>query len=158
MSPIQILERAKVLNCPAVALTDTGSGHGLINFVQKSKGIGDIKPILGAEIFVAKDSRFEKRTGLDGHEGYLVLIAKSLTGYQNLLKIISVGHLQGYYQQPRVDWETLEAHKQDLICLTGSKDGLLGKTLLRDGEEQSLKIFEKIKTVFVQMHMKTRYA
>ena len=94
MPPSQILEQAKVLGCPAVALTDTGSGHGLIDFVQKSKKIGDIKPLLGAEIFVAKDSRFEKRTGLDGREGYLVLVAKTLKGYQNLLKIISAGHLQ----------------------------------------------------------------
>ena len=148
MSPAQILQGAKALACPAVALTDTGSGHGLIDFVQQSKKIEGIKPLLGAEVFVAKDSRFEKRTGLDGHEGYLVLIAKSLVGYQNLLKILSIGHLQGHYQQPRVDWEILERYKEDLICLTGSRNGLLGKYLLQEGPESTKKIFEKIKDTF----------
>lgn len=148
MPPAQILERAKDLSCPAVALTDTGSGHGLVELVQQARKLEDIKPLLGAEVFVAKDSRFEKRTGLDGHEGYIVLVAKTLKGYQNLLKILSTGHLQGYYQQPRVDWETLETYKEDLVCLTGSSEGLLGKHFAREGKESALKIFEKLKSVF----------
>ncbi|MCH8326332.1 MAG: PHP domain-containing protein [Bacteroidetes bacterium] len=65
-----------------VALTDSGAGYGLIDFYEQAQKLKDIKPILGAEIFVARDSRFERRAGIDGQEGHVVLIAKNKTGYQ----------------------------------------------------------------------------
>ena len=146
-SPEKICEKAKKLNCPAVALTDTANGHGMIEFYEIAKK-EKIKPILGAEIFFSKDSRFEKRVGIDGKEGYLVLLAKNETGYQNLLKILSIGSLEGFYYKPRIDLEILEKYKEGLFCLTGSTGGLIGKTLQNFGKPKTQEIFQKINNIF----------
>ena len=148
MSPAKILERAQSLNCEAVALTDSGNGHGLIELVQKAKKLEGIKPIIGAEINVAKDSRFEKRSGLDGHEGSIVLLAKNKQGYENLLQLISIGNLQGFYHQPRVDWETLEKYKAGLVCLTGATEGLVGKSFELEGKDMATAVLKKIQDCF----------
>ncbi len=147
-APRSILEKAKELEYPAVALTDTGAGYGLVEFFEAAGKIGDIKPILGAEIFVAKDSRFERRAGIDGREGYIVLLAKNQTGCENLLKILSLSHLEGFYYKPRADWELLEAYSEGLTVLTGATGGLIGREL-RDGTEKKAEaIFEKLQTIF----------
>lgn len=149
VSPKAILSHAKDLGCPAVALTDTGYGHGLVDFYEQSASFeGALKPIVGAEIFVSQDSRFERRSGIDGKEGYLVLIAKDQTGWKNLVKLLTIGTLEGLYEKPRVDWETIEKYKEGLICLTGSVDGLLGKALYERGEGSARELFQKISGIF----------
>lgn len=147
-SPRDILEKAKEYQCPAVALTDTGAGYGLVEFYEQAEKVGDVKPILGAEVFVSTDSRFEHRAGIDGKEGHVVLLAKNEEGYQNLLKIISTGYLEGFYYKPRVDWETLESHKKGIIALSGSTGGLVGRALQNHGEIKATEIFEKLKNIF----------
>ncbi len=147
-SPRDILEKAKSFGCPAVALTDSGAGYGLIDFYEQAESVKDIRPILGAEIFVASDSRFENRAGIDGREGSLVLLAQTKTGYQNLLKLISHAHLEGFYYKPRVDFELLEKYRKGLIVLTGSVSGIVGKSFHQFGKEKAEELFQKINEVF----------
>lgn len=147
-SPKAILEKAKSLGYPAVALTDTGVGYGLVDFYEQAQKIEGIKPILGAEVFVAQDSRFEQRAGMDGKEGHIVLLIKNNKGYQNLLKIISKAHLEGFYYKPRADWELLEEYSEGLIALTGSTGGLVGKALQERGEQYAEQQLEKIVKIY----------
>lgn len=147
MSPKKVLARAAELDCPAVALTDTHVGYGLVEFYEQASAAG-VQPILGAEIAVAKDSRFEQRAGVDGREGNLVLLAQNQTGFEHLLKILSIAALEGFFQQPRADWETLEKYSDGLIVLTGSTTGLLGQTLYQQGSAHAEKILQKLQQVF----------
>ncbi|PID70337.1 DNA polymerase III subunit alpha [bacterium DOLZORAL124_38_8] len=151
MSPKVLLEKAHEAHCPALALTDTGVGHGLVEFCeQAAKFEANLKPILGAEIFVAAQSRFDKRPNVDGKEGYIVLIAQNQTGWNNLVKILSTAWLEGLYEKPRADWETLEKYKEGLFVLTGSTDGLIGKSLSQNNPKQAHQDLEKILSVYDQ--------
>ena len=147
-APKDILKKAISLEYPAVALTDTGVGYGLVDFYEQSQKIGKIKPILGAEIFVTQDSRFEQRAGIDGKEGYLLLIVKDHTGYENLLHIISKAHLEGFYYKPRADWELLSKHYEGLIALTGATGGIVGRDLRDKSPQHAEELLEKIITTF----------
>lgn len=146
-SPRKILEKAKSIDSPAVALTDTGGGYGLVEFYEEAEKAG-IKPILGAEVFVASDSRFERRAGIDGKEGHIVLLARNKEGYQNLLTLISHAYLEGFYYKPRVDWELLEEYKKGLFVLTGATGGILGKALRNHGSEKATQELKKLKEIF----------
>lgn len=146
--PQEILEKAKELGCEAVALTDTGNGHGLVEFVEQAKKVGDIKPIVGTEIALSLDSRFEKRAGIDGKEGSLVLLAQNEAGYKNILTLISQGAMQGFYHQPRIDLELLEEHKEGVVCLTGSESGVIARVLDEYGEEKATNILQQLKNIF----------
>lgn len=147
-SPQKILEKAQVLEHKKVALTDRGNGHGLVEFVMAAEKTEGVEPILGCEIAVSLDGRFEKRPGIDGREGYVVLLAQNQTGYRNLLKIISVGNLEGFYYQPRVDLETLEKHSEGLVLLTGARLGLVGKAYFDYGKEKAVEVFEQLRSIF----------
>lgn len=148
MSPQDILVCAQNFNCPAVAMTDSGGGYGWIEFYQEKQNFAGIKPILGIEIAVAKDSRFERRAGIDGREGYLVLLAKNKQGYENLLKIISQAWLDGFYHKARADWDILAEFSEGLVVLTGGTGGLVGKTLQNFGEKRAMESFEKTREIF----------
>ncbi len=146
--PKAILEKAESLGHPAVALTDTGVGYGLIDFYENAEKQPNVEPLLGAEIFVAKDSRFERRSGIDGKEGSLVLLAQNETGYTNLLKILSKASLEGFYYKPRVDWDILKEYHEGIIVLTGSTGGLIGKALFEEGAAKALEVWEHVRSVF----------
>ncbi len=147
MSPKQLLSQAKELGCPAVALTDSGAGYGLVEMFQSAKGTG-VKPLLGVELAVAADSRFEKRSGIDGREGHLVLLAKNKQGWKNLLFLISQAALEGMYYKPRVDWELLEKYSEGLFVLSGGTAGLVGRSFRDFGPEQAEKTITHIQHVF----------
>ena len=147
-SPKAILEKAKSLNYKSVALTDAGVGYGLIDFYEQAKKIGDIKPILGAEVYVAQDSRFEQRAGIDGKEGYILLLIKNNEGYENLLHIISKAHLEGFYYKPRADWELLSTHSEGLIALTGATGGLVGREFREKGAPHAERVIKKIRETY----------
>ena len=146
-SPAGLAERAVELKCPAVALTDTGAGYGLVDFFTSAKSAG-IRPILGAEVFVAKDSRFEKRAGIDGREGYLVLLARDFEGWTNLLKILSIANLEGFYYKSRADFETLKKFSRGLFVLSGGTGGILGKSFFEFGEAKTAELWERVCGIF----------
>jgi DNA polymerase-3 subunit alpha len=114
-----LAERAKALGIPALALTDEGNLYGAIDFYKACKTAG-VKPILGCEIWMAPQSRLEKKRSPGSSSGHsIVLLAKNNLGYTNLCKLSSIGFLEGFYYLPRIDKEVLSAHKEGLICLLG---------------------------------------
>ena len=118
-----LIAKAKSQNCPALAITDHGNMYGVIEFYQKCLKAG-IKPIIGVEAYLAPGSRFDKGTRDDARNYYhLLLLAKNNTGYQNLIKLVSKSHLEGFYYKPRIDWEFLEEFHEGLIASTACLGG-----------------------------------
>src|SRR4051812_29699470 len=108
---------------PAVGLTDHGSLAGAIDLVREAKAQG-VKPILGCEVYVADDRKAQQK----GY-AHLTLLAETNEGYANLIKLSSLGYLEGYYYKPRVDWELLDRHSAGLVVLSGCLSGRVCKAL-----------------------------
>ena len=108
------------LNMDSVALTEHGNLFSVIPYYKSAKKAG-VKPIIGCETYVAVGSRFEKKARSDGGWGnnHLVLLAQNYTGYQNLMKLVTHGYLEGFYYRPRIDVDLLKEHSEGLICLSG---------------------------------------
>ena len=124
---------ARVKECghDAVAITDHGVLYGAVSFYDACKKAG-VKPIIGCEVYVAPNSRFDK-TGMQGREGaynHLVLLCESMEGYQNLMTLVSAGFTEGFYGRPRVDMELLRKHHTGLIALSACLSGDIPKRLL----------------------------
>ena len=115
--------RAAELEMPAVTLTDHGSLAGAVELHREAKKQG-IKPIVGCELYVADD-----RTRQEKGYAHLTVLAESNEGYANLIKLSSLGYLEGYYYKPRVDWELLERHARGLVVLSGCLSGRVSKAL-----------------------------
>jgi DNA polymerase-3 subunit alpha len=115
--------RAAELGMPAVALTDHGSLAGAVKLYKETEKQG-IKPLIGCEVYVCDDRRQQAK----GYN-HLTLLAETTEGYGNLIKLASLGYLEGYYYKPRVDWELLEAHSQGVIALSGCLSGRICKAL-----------------------------
>jgi len=132
-----LAEKAANYSIPALAITDQGNLYGAVDFYKACKAAG-VKPILGCEIWMAPGSRLEKKKAVGIPNGFpVVLLAKSIEGYRNLCKLSSAGFLEGFYYQPRIDQEILQAHAGGLICLSGHLDGPIGYRILH-GNEGSL--------------------
>lgn len=127
-----LFERAKAQNQHAVALTDHGAMYGAIPFYNKARKAG-IKPIIGLEGYMAKRSRFDKQTRPGSDSFHITLLAKNFTGYQNLMKLTSRGHLEGFSYRPRVDEELLKEHSEGIIATSGCMASIISR-MLRDGE------------------------
>ncbi len=111
-----LMQRCKELNMPAVAMTDHGNMFAAVEFYQAAKKAG-IKPIIGSEFYIAPDSRFNKDyPGRKASSFHLLLLAMNRTGYENLLKLSSIGYLEGFYYKPRIDKEVLREFSEGLIC------------------------------------------
>ena len=134
---VKLMEKAQKLGMPAVAITDHGSMYGVIDFYKAAKQSG-IKPILGCEVYVAPRSRFQKEPGRDDFKYHLVLLAKNLQGYRNLMKIVTASYLEGFYYKPRVDRELLEKYNEGLIALSACMAGEIPEFLLAGEEERAL--------------------
>src|SRR5438105_444608 len=127
---------------PAVALTDHGSLAGTIDLVKAAQKNG-IKPILGCEVYVADDRRAQAK----GY-AHLTLLAETTAGYANLVKLSSLGYLEGYYYKPRVDWELLERHADGLIALSGCLSGRVCKALEESRPADAEKELDRLVQVF----------
>jgi DNA polymerase-3 subunit alpha len=118
-----LVQQIKSFGQPAVAMTDHGNMFGAIEFYRKAKEAG-IKPIIGCEAYMAPGSRFAKDSALAHNDYYhLILLASNLTGYQNLIKLVSKAYLEGFYYKPRIDKEILKQHHEGLIALSGCLSG-----------------------------------
>ena len=120
----EMVKRVKELNMKAIAITDHGNMYGTIQFYKACIAEG-VKPIIGAEIYVAKRTRLDKEAGIDADANHLILLAKDLIGYKNLMKIISIANLEGYYYRPRTDLDLLKKYSQGLICLSACLNGFV---------------------------------
>ncbi len=140
---------AKELGMPALAITDHGSMYGVIKFYMACKAV-NIKPIIGCEIYVAKRSLHDKEAGIDNEYNHLVLLAENNTGYKNLMKIVSVSYLEGYYYKPRTDLELLEKYHEGLICLSACVNGFVVEPMLTGDDEEGEKRAKKLNQIFGQ--------
>jgi DNA polymerase III subunit alpha len=131
-----LVERAKALQMPAVALTDHGVMYGCIDFYQKATAAG-IKPILGCEVYVAPNSRRDRSTHKKESNYHLTLLAKDAQGYRNLMHLASYAFLEGFYYRPRVDLELLQTYHQGLIALSGCMSGQMSKLVLAGQLEEA---------------------
>lgn len=137
----EILNKAKEYGMDAVALTDHGNLYGAIEFYTKAKEL-NIKPILGVETYLAPYGRLNKRPKIDELRYHLPLLAKNEKGWKNLIKIVTISHLEGFYYKPRIDKEVLEKYHEGIICLSGCKSGeipsLVAKGKWKEAEEAVL--------------------
>ena len=144
------MDRAVALGMPALALTDHGNLFGAIDFYNTAKSKG-IKPLVGCELYLVETSRLEKhgRSDDDGKSIFhLGLLAKNLTGYQNLLKLVSDAHLKGFYYKPRTDLDTLAKYAPGLIGFTGCLASLVPQHLLHDREDEARKACARFVDIF----------
>lgn len=146
----EVCEQAKKYQMEALALTDHGNLFGAIEFYQTAIKHG-IKPILGCELYIAPRSRFEKKGG-EGGEGsfHLTLLVKNRTGYFNLLKLVSLAHLEGFYYKPRVDKELLMRYHEGLIALSGCLKGEVAFYVARGEMKRALEAAKEYQSIFDQ--------
>lgn len=144
----ELVIRAKELGMKSLAITDHGVMYGLIDFYKAAKK-HNIKPILGCEVYVSPNSRFDREV-VHGEDRYyhLILLAKDDLGLHNLTKIVSKGFVDGYYYRPRVDYEVLREYSKGLIALSACLAGEVPKQLMRDNYEKAKEIVLKNKNIF----------
>jgi len=131
----------------AVALTDHGNIYGAVEFYKEAKKRG-IKPIIGAEIYLAYEDMKLKRPRIDDQRYHLLLLVKSKEGYKNLVKLITRSHLEGFYYKPRVDESLLEKHSEGLICLSACLAGKIPSLILANKIERAEKIALRYQEIF----------
>ncbi len=131
----ELVKRAKEFNMDSIAITDHGAMYGVIEFYKQAKEQG-IKPILGCEVYVANGSRFSKEN-IPIPYYHLVLLAKDNNGYQNLIKLVSAGFLEGFYYKPRIDIELLQKYHDGLIALSACLGGPIAKNITHVSYEKA---------------------
>ena len=129
-----VLKHAKENNMPAAAITDHGVMYGAIEFYKTAKEEG-IKPIIGCEVYMIEGDINDKSKKVSNN--HLVLLAKDKKGYQNLVKIVSIAHIDGFYYKPRINHEILEKHREGLIALSACLGGEIPRALLNDDYEKA---------------------
>ena len=142
----ELAARAKELGMDSMAITDHGVMYGVIDFYRAARAAG-IKPIIGCEVYVSPGSRFDRET-VHGEDRYyhLVLLAENNTGYQNLMKIVSKGFVDGFYYKPRIDEEVMREYHEGIIalsaCLAGEVPRYLEKGLYEEAKEAAKRHLE----------------
>jgi len=138
-----MVERAKALKMPALALTDHGNMFGALQFYNACKGAG-VKPILGCEVNLCRDHRAER-----GASHHLVLLASSQEGYRNLVRLVSLGWVEGMANgKPRVDFEQLQAHRAGLVATSACMGGWLAQQVLQNGEQSGREALATLRDCF----------
>lgn len=135
----ELVARAKEYGMKALALTDSGNLYGAIQFYQECVD-NDIKPIIGVDFYVALRTRKDKEARIDNVRSRLVLLAKNIKGYKNLIKLVTDSHLEGFYYKPRIDRELIQKYNSDLICISPAFGGEISAAL-------RVSDFDKAKTV-----------
>ena len=143
-----MVERAKQLEQPALAITDHGCLFGIVDFYNKAVAAG-VKPILGIEAYMAPGSRRDRQTtGVKDGGFHLLLLAQNREGYQNLLKLSSIAYTEGFYYKPRIDKDVLKAHSKGLIATSACLGGEIPHALMRDNRKVAKEIAELYLEVF----------
>ncbi len=144
----EYVHRVKELGMDSAAITDHGVMYGVIDFYRAAKVEG-IKPILGCEVYVAPNSRFDKElTGGEDRYYHLVLLAENNVGYANLMKIVSRGFTEGYYYKPRVDMEILNQYHEGIIALSACLAGEVQRYVLKGLKDEARKVARKYEACF----------
>ncbi|WP_066644773.1 DNA polymerase III subunit alpha [Christensenella timonensis] len=141
-----LVARAKEMKMDALAITDHGVMYGVLDFYTAAKKAG-IKPIIGCEVYVAQGSRFEKNA-VTKEYAHLVLLCKDMTGYKNLMKLVSAGSLEGFYYKPRIDYDLLAKHTEGLVCLAACLAGDVQRLLSQNDYKGAKKMAETLRGMF----------
>lgn len=142
-----LMDKAKEDGMTAIAITDHGNMFGAKEFYNTAKKKG-IKPILGCEVYVANRSRFDKSEKNDGGGRHLILLAKNITGYHNLVRLVSYGWTEGFYYKPRIDLELIKLYHEGLIACSACLNGVISYAVRHEGIEQARKILIDYKEIF----------
>lgn len=143
-----LIQKVKEEKMPACAITDHGNMFGAIEFYDLAMKNG-VKPIIGSEVYIAPDSRFEKSSrGIQEASFHLILLAKNETGYRNLMKLVSIGFLEGFYYRPRIDKDVLIKHKEGLICSSACLKGEIPHLIYTNQLHQAKKTIDEYKNIF----------
>ena len=141
----ELVAKAKELGMDSMAITDHGVMYGVIDFYRAAREVG-IKPIIGCEIYVAPNSRFDReQTGGEDRYYHLVLLAENDIGYHNLMKIVSNGFVDGFYYRPRVDKEILQTYHEGIIALSACLAGEVPRYITKGLYEEAKKACERIR-------------
>ncbi len=143
----QLLDRVKKYDMPAVAITDHGSMYGVIEFIKEARS-RDIQSIVGCEMYVAPRTHLDKTPKIDSNPTHLVLLAKNKIGYENLMKLATIAHLEGYYYKPRIDKELLEKYHEGLIAMSSCMHGEIAHALMNGDNKSAQEAFNFYKKIF----------
>ncbi|MEE1225393.1 MAG: DNA polymerase III subunit alpha, partial [Clostridia bacterium] len=138
----KLVSRVKELGMDSCAITDHGSMYGVADFWRECKAQG-IHPVIGCEVYMAPRSRFEKIHDIDNHTSHLILLAENQVGYQNLIYLVSMGHVEGFYYKPRIDFELLKEHHEGIIALSACLAGEVPKLVLNGEYERAKEVAQK---------------
>ncbi len=142
-----LVEKAKALGQPAIAVTDHGSMYGCLHFYNTCKK-AEIKPIIGVEVYVAGNSRFDKQLKMGADQFHMTLLAQDHSGYQNLMRLVSVAHLEGFSYKPRVDEEMLAKYSEGVIATTGCMASRVNRLLADGKQELAYEVAGRYKDIF----------
>jgi len=143
----ELLDYVKELGMDSVALTDHGVMYGAIEFYKKALA-KKVKPIIGCEVYVAFEKLADKRPNVDAKRNHLILLAKNGQGYKNLVKLVSIAHLEGFYYKPRIDEEVLEKYAEGLIGLSACIQGKIPRLLISNKDEEAEETAKKYERFF----------
>lgn len=142
-----ILKKAKEMGLDALALTDHGALYGAIEFYTEAKKLG-IKPIIGCELYLSPRTLYDKTPKIDTKFYHLPVLVKNLTGYKNLLKLVTIGQLEGFYYKPRIDKEVLKKYSEGLIALSGCLRGEIPQALLQGNYQKAKELLKEYQSIF----------
>jgi DNA polymerase-3 subunit alpha len=143
----QLLDYVQELGMDSVALTDHGNLYGAVEFYKKAKEKG-IKPLIGAEMYMAFEKMTQERPNIDDKRYHLVLLVKNKQGYKNLVKLITKAHLEGFYYKPRIDEELLAQYSGGLIGLSGCLQGKIPQLILAKKIKEATELALKYQEIF----------
>lgn len=143
----ELVNRAKELGMPALALTDHGYLYGIVEFYKAAKKAG-IKPVIGVEAYITPGDMASKISGIDDKRFHLILLAKNNAGYKNLLKLVTAASLEGYYYKPRMDKNLLRKHAEGLIALSGCLSGEIPQAVAHNDQEKAEALAREYEAIF----------
>lgn len=143
----KLVSKAKENGQKAVAITDHGVMFGVVKFFNECKKQG-IKPIIGVEAYMSETDHTSKQLKMGADQYHLLLLAKNLVGYKNLMKLTSIAHLEGFSYKPRIDFELLKKYKEGLICTSGCPSALIPKKLRENKDKEARAWLEKFLDLF----------
>lgn len=143
----KLMDRAAQLNMDSIAITDHGNMHGVVQFYKEAKK-NNIKPILGCEVYIAERTMADKDPVKDKNQYHLVLLAETQEGYSNLIKIVSMGYVDGFYYKPRVDKEVLKKYSKGIIALSACIAGEVQQQILRVSYEKAVEKAKEYEDIF----------
>jgi DNA polymerase III subunit alpha len=143
----ELIKEAKKHGMGALALTDNANLYGAIEFYKTCQKEG-IKPIIGADMYVSARTRHDKQSGVDNRRTRLVLLVKDLTGYHNLIKLVTLANLEGFYYKPRIDKELIEKYSKGLICISPSFSSVTSQALKNGNKEEAERLIAWYKEIY----------